>query len=79
MVLRATIGAAFVPVRKAGKLPGKCHQAEYVKEYGTNLLEIQVDAIEAGQSVIILDDLIATGGSEKAASELVAKCGGTVK
>ncbi|KAJ3012860.1 UNVERIFIED_CONTAM: adenine phosphoribosyltransferase [Siphonaria sp. JEL0065] len=70
------LGAAFVPVRKAGKLPGATTQVAYTKEYGTDYFEIQEGAIKAGQNVVILDDLIATGGSAKAAGELVKKSGG---
>lgn len=76
--IAATIGAAFVPVRKPGKLPGICHQATYMKEYGEDIFEIQSDAITPNQTVVILDDLIATGGSASAASKLVKMCGGTV-
>ncbi|KAG5343060.1 Adenine phosphoribosyltransferase [Termitomyces sp. T112] len=70
------LGAAFVPVRKRGKLPGECVSASYEKEYGTDIFEMQSDAIKPGQTVIVMDDLIATGGSAKAAGELVAKQGG---
>jgi adenine phosphoribosyltransferase len=52
------LGAAFVPVRKAGKLPGATTQVSYVKEYGTDFFEMQVGAIKSGQNVIILDDLL---------------------
>jgi adenine phosphoribosyltransferase len=72
------LGAAFVPVRKAGKLPGETTQVSYAKEYGTDLFEMQVGAVKPGQTVIILDDLIATGGSAKAAGELVEKNKGKV-
>ncbi|THH33785.1 hypothetical protein EUX98_g429 [Antrodiella citrinella] len=77
-IIALRLGAAFVPVRKAGKLPGQCHTALYEKEYGVDSFDIQVDAIQPGQSVIVVDDLIATGGSAKAAGELVAKCGSQV-
>jgi adenine phosphoribosyltransferase len=70
------LGAAFVPVRKQGKLPGNCVVASYEKEYGTDSFEMQDGAIKAGQTVVVIDDLIATGGSVKAAGELVAKQGG---
>ncbi|KAG6855118.1 hypothetical protein C0991_006047 [Blastosporella zonata] len=70
------LGAAFVPVRKRGKLPGQCVSASYEKEYGTDIFEMQADAIEPGQTVVVVDDLIATGGSAKAAGELIAKMGG---
>ncbi|KAI8849004.1 adenine phosphoribosyltransferase [Chytridium lagenaria] len=72
------LGAAFVPVRKAGKLPGETTSAEYVKEYGTDVFEMQVGAIKPGQNVIVIDDLIATGGSAKAAGQLVAQNKGKV-
>ncbi|KXN83701.1 Adenine phosphoribosyltransferase [Leucoagaricus sp. SymC.cos] len=75
-IIALRLGAAFVPIRKKGKLPGKCVQAEYVKEYGTDSFEMQADAIRPGQTVIVVDDLIATGGSAKAAGELVKKQGG---
>ncbi|PWN94968.1 PRTase-like protein [Tilletiopsis washingtonensis] len=75
-VLAQRLGAAFVPVRKAGKLPGTCEQATYEKEYGTDVFEAQAGSLPAGANVIVVDDLIATGGSAKAAGELVAKLGG---
>jgi len=71
------LGAAFVPVRKQGKLPGKCVSAEYAKEYGVDTFEMQEGAIPTGANVVVLDDLIATGGSAAAAGELVRKQGGT--
>ncbi|TCD71286.1 adenine phosphoribosyltransferase [Steccherinum ochraceum] len=77
-IIALRLGAAFVPVRKQGKLPGKCHSASYEKEYGVDSFEMQADAIEPGQSVVVVDDLIATGGSAKAAGELVAKSGGKI-
>jgi len=70
------LGAAFVPVRKRGKLPGECVVASYEKEYGTDSFEMQIGAIEPGQTVVVIDDLIATGGSATAAGELVAQQGG---
>lgn len=75
-ILALRLGAAFVPVRKQGKLPGQCIQASYEKEYGMDTFEMQADAIKPGQTVVVVDDLIATGGSAKAAGELVAKLGG---
>ncbi|KAF8627205.1 hypothetical protein AX15_004521 [Amanita polypyramis BW_CC] len=71
------LGAAFVPVRKSGKLPGECISAIYEKEYGPDTFEMQVDAVKPGQTVIVVDDLIATGGSAKAAGDLITKLGGT--
>lgn len=74
--LALAIGAGFVPVRKQGKLPGKTYKAEYLKEYGTDVFELQIEAIPEGSTVIVVDDIIATGGSAKAAEELVTKSGG---
>ncbi|KAG6837561.1 hypothetical protein H0H93_007742 [Arthromyces matolae] len=75
-IIALRLGAAFVPVRKRGKLPGECVSASYEKEYGTDIFEMQADAIQPGQTVLVIDDLIATGGSAKAAGELIAKRGG---
>ncbi|KIM21364.1 hypothetical protein M408DRAFT_104977 [Serendipita vermifera MAFF 305830] len=75
-IIALRLGAAFVPVRKQGKLPGKTVQAEYQKEYGADIFEMQAESISPGSSVIIIDDLIATGGSAQAAGELVKKMGG---
>jgi len=72
------LGAGFVPVRKAGKLPAKTISVEYTLEYGTNTLEMHVDAIEPGQKVLLVDDLLATGGSARAAIELAERLGGVV-
>lgn len=77
-IIAMRLGAAFVPVRKKGKLPGECVTASYEKEYGVDSFEMQADAIKPGQTVVVVDDLIATGGSAKAAGELVAKLGGKV-
>ncbi|KAJ1537892.1 adenine phosphoribosyltransferase, partial [Cladochytrium tenue] len=77
-IIALRIGAAFVPVRKAGKLPGETVRVSYTKEYGTDHFEMQTGAVKPGQNVVVLDDLIATGGSAKAAGELVAKNGGKV-
>jgi len=74
--LALRFGAGFVPVRKAGKLPGKIETAEFQKEYGTDTFAMQTDAIQPGQKVLVVDDLIATGGSAAAAGTLVEKCGG---
>ena len=71
-------GAGFVPVRKQGKLPGKLETATYQKEYGTDTFALQSDAIKKGQKVLIMDDLIATGGSAAAAGTLVKKAGGVL-
>jgi adenine phosphoribosyltransferase len=72
------LGAGFIPVRKPGKLPAATHKASYDLEYGTDSLEIHCDAVEPGQRVLIVDDLIATGGTAKAVAELVEKMGGKV-
>ncbi|MBM3187642.1 MAG: adenine phosphoribosyltransferase [Chloroflexi bacterium] len=72
------LGAGMVPVRKPGKLPAATLSREYSLEYGTNTLEIHRDAIEAGQRVLLVDDLLATGGSAKAAIELIEQLGGVV-
>jgi adenine phosphoribosyltransferase len=74
--LALRLGAGFVPVRKAGKLPGNVETAEFQKEYGTDTFAMQTDAISPGQKVLVVDDLIATGGSAAAAGTLVEKCGG---
>ena len=68
--------AGFVPVRKPGKLPGTLETAEFQKEYGTDTFAIQSESIKRGAKVLVVDDLIATGGSAAAAGELVKKCGG---
>lgn len=97
-VIALRLGAAFVPVRKAGKLPGATEKVEYEKEYGSDFFEVryhlfrqlspqraddgsrstqmQKDAIKPGQTCIVIDDLIATGGSALAAGELIKKLGG---
>ncbi|KIW90325.1 adenine phosphoribosyltransferase [Cladophialophora bantiana CBS 173.52] len=74
--LALRFGAGFVPVRKAGKLPGKIETADFQKEYGTDTFAMQTSAIQPGQKVLVVDDLIATGGSAAAAGTLVEKCGG---
>ena len=72
------LGLPFVPVRKLGKLPGPTIQAEYALEYGTNTLEMHRDAVKPGQKVLIIDDLLATGGTAGAAARLVEELGGEV-
>jgi len=72
------LGAGFSVVRKPGKLPYETHSASYELEYGTNRLEIHIDAIPAHARVVIADDLIATGGTAAATAALVSKLGGTV-
>lgn len=72
------IGAGFVPVRKAGKLPWEIERQEYDLEYGTDLLEIHRDAVAAGDRVLIVDDVLATGGTAAATAALVRSLGATV-
>jgi adenine phosphoribosyltransferase len=72
------LGAGFVPVRKAGKLPGPTHSVAYDLEYGQATLELHRDSISAGERVLLVDDVLATGGTVAATVELVEQCGGTV-
>lgn len=72
------LGKGFVPVRKKGKLPFKTISTTYSLEYGEDVLEMNVDAVKPGQKVLVVDDLLATGGTVKANAELVEKLGGTV-
>ncbi len=72
------LGAGFSIVRKPGKLPFETHRANYELEYGTDALEIHIDALPHNGRVVIADDLIATGGTAAATAELVSKLGGTV-
>jgi adenine phosphoribosyltransferase len=77
-VVADRLGAGFVPVRKAGKLPWATERREYALEYGTATIEIHRDAIGAGENVLLVDDLLATGGTADAASQLVQQLGGTL-
>ena len=72
------LGAGFVPVRKPKKLPAECESISYELEYGTDTLQIHKDAVGTGHNVIIVDDLLATGGTAKAVTQLVEKLGGNV-
>ncbi len=72
------LGLSFVPIRKAGKLPSATEREEYVLEYGTAIIELHRDAVQPGQRVLIIDDLLATGGTAAAAARLVEKLGGKV-
>jgi adenine phosphoribosyltransferase len=78
MPLALDFGVGFVPVRKLGKLPYKKISEEYALEYGTNTVEIHDDAVKPGQRVLIVDDLLATGGTAAAAARLVERLGGIV-
>jgi adenine phosphoribosyltransferase len=76
--LAYNLGVGFVPVRKPGKLPAETLAETYALEYGVNTLEIHKDGIEKGQKVLVVDDLLATGGTAKATCNLVEKLGGQV-
>ncbi len=69
------LGTGFIPVRKRGKLPAAVHSIEYALEYGTDCLEVHQDALHAGSRVLIIDDLLATGGTASATAKLVQKIG----
>jgi adenine phosphoribosyltransferase len=72
------LGAGFVPIRKPGKLPAACVRESYALEYGTDAIEIHSDAVSRGQRVLIVDDVLATGGTARAATNLVARLGGEI-
>lgn len=72
------LGAGFVPVRKPGKLPAESHSISYALEYGEATLEMHTDAIRPGSRVLVIDDVLATGGTMAAVAALVARAGGTV-
>jgi adenine phosphoribosyltransferase len=76
--LAIELGAGFVPIRKKGKLPFKCIDYTYQKEYEADTIQIQEDAITKGQNVLIIDDLLATGGTIKANMDLIEKLGGNI-
>ena len=76
--LAMTMGLGFVPVRKPGKLPGPITAVDYALEYGSDRLEIQEGALSGCQRVLVIDDLLATGGTAAACSELVSRAGGAV-
>lgn len=77
-VVASLLGAGLVPVRKVGKLPFKTERVEYALEYGTDSLEIHIDALGPGSRVLIVDDVLATGGTAAATMRLVQKLGGEV-
>jgi adenine phosphoribosyltransferase len=72
------LGVGFVPVRKPGKLPAATYRAEYDLEYGSDAIEIHQDALSPGDRVVVVDDLIATGGTAQATADLVRQCGAEV-
>jgi len=72
------MGKGFIPVRKPGKLPFSTISESYSLEYGTDTIHMHTDAVKPGEKIVIIDDLIATGGSSKAAASLVEKLGGSV-
>ena len=72
------LGVGFVPVRKKGKLPYDTHAAEYELEYGTDSVEVHTDGVHSGERVVVIDDLLATGGTAAAAGELIEKSGGEI-
>ncbi|MDA8090719.1 MAG: adenine phosphoribosyltransferase [Nitrospiraceae bacterium] len=76
--LAYTLGKGFVPIRKKGKLPGEKISEEYQLEYGTDSMEIHKDALATGQKALLIDDLLATGGTALAAASLIEKLGGSV-
>ncbi|MBM3778337.1 MAG: adenine phosphoribosyltransferase [Acidimicrobiia bacterium] len=73
------LGAGFVPMRKPGKLPARSVRAEFSLEYGSDALEVHEDAMHAGQRVLIVDDVLATGGTARAAAQLVRRTGGQLQ
>ena len=73
-----SLGVGFVPLRKPGKLPHDVETIDYELEYGKNCLEIHTDAIQKGERVLVVDDVLATGGTAKASCELIEKLGGKV-
>ncbi|MFP4380100.1 MAG: adenine phosphoribosyltransferase [Candidatus Sumerlaeia bacterium] len=76
--LAVRLGCGFIPVRKPGKLPWETISQSYELEYGTNTLEIHKDALEKGEKILILDDLLATGGTVEATAQIIEKLGGDV-
>lgn len=76
--LAIKLGIGMVPIRKPGKLPYEKHSYSYELEYGSDTLEMHVDAIEEGQNVLVIDDLLATGGTVKACCQMIEKCNANV-
>jgi adenine phosphoribosyltransferase len=76
--LAYTLGKGFAPIRKSGKLPAEVESQEYALEYGTDKVEIHKDAFDEGSRILLIDDLLATGGTALAAASLIEKLGGTI-
>jgi adenine phosphoribosyltransferase len=76
--LAHALGAGFIPIRKRGKLPSRTVGCDYDLEYGTDRVEMHLDAVEAGDRVLLVDDLVATGGTAFAAAQLITEAGGTL-
>ena len=72
------LGIGFIPIRKKGKLPAKTIGCDYELEYGTDRIEIHEDAVSVGENILLVDDLISTGGTAEAAITLIKKCGGNI-
>ena len=77
-IVAVSLNAGFVPVRKPGKLPAETLERSYDLEYGTDVLEMHADAVATGERVLVVDDLLATGGTARATAELVESAGGEV-
>ncbi len=77
-IIAYKLNASFIPIRKPGKLPFKTQKASYQKEYGKDKLEMHLDAVKKNENVLIVDDLLATGGTAKATAELIEKAGGKI-
>ena len=77
-LISSKLGLPLIPIRKKGKLPGKTKKVEYALEYGSDIIEMQENSLNQGQRVIIVDDLLATGGTAKAACQLIQELGGEV-
>jgi len=77
-VLANRLGKGFIPIRKPGKLPAEVNSVDYELEYGTDTVEVHLDAIKIGYRYLVIDDLLATGGTANASCKLIEKCGGIV-
>lgn len=77
--IASKLGKGFVPIRKSGKLPAASYSESYSLEYGENVLQIHQDAVKIGERVMLIDDVLATGGTLGAAAKLIERCGGSVE